>query len=285
VSDIEKVANINTYDKLRQFIEKRCGIEIPVEKVYLIENRLASLLFVTGASDFEQLYNMIILKDNPELEEAIIDAITTNETFWFRDVGTWKNIEEIYLPKFVEKIRNKEKKKIRIWSAAASTGQEAYSMAILIDRWLKKNNITDVKLDDFEIFGTDISVTALETAKKGRYDSTTIIRGLDKDIKELYFQKHGTVWSIKEEIKKHVEFKQFNLQNSYLYFGEFDLIFCRYVLIYFTKDLVREILFKVYDRLGHDGVLFIGASEIYDALEEKFEIKQNINGSYYVKRR
>ena len=271
------------FQLFQEFIKDRCGIEISDEKAYLIESRLAKILVDSKLSSFGELYCNLYHSNDETLTQRLIDAITTNETFWFRDKTPWQIIEDLYMPKYLEMLRSGQNKKIRIWSAAASTGQEAYSTAVFIDKYLRSRFIKDIKLEQFEIIGTDISHLVIEIAKKGRYDNISIMRGLENHIKSEYFKEYGTVWEINDEIKQSVTFKQFNLQNKFISFGNFDVIFCRYVLLYFSDELKNDVLNKIYSILNDNGVLFVGAYEIYGDLSLYFDSRLYKNGAYHVK--
>lgn len=266
----------------RNFICERCGINIEENKAYLIETRLAKMLIDSGLNSFTELYNSIESNWDDSIATKIIDAVTTNETFWFRDKKPWEVIENCLMPQFIEMLRNKHKAKIRIWSAAASTGQEIYSTVMCIDNYLRKNNITDIKLTDFEFIATDISTNVLEIAKKGIYDSISIKRGLDLEYRELYFKKEGHVWVVADFIKNKVKFEQFNLRNSFMFMGKFDLVLCRYVLIYFSKDFRKEVLEKMTRAINKEGYFIIGTSEIYYDMDYLFEKKSYNEATYYM---
>ncbi len=266
-----------------KFISDRTGIIISRDKAYLIETRLSRFLSEFGVLSFNELYYKLAKSGDTELSERVIDAITTNETLWFRDEYPWRVLENILMPSFIEKLRNREVKKIRIWSAAASTGQEAYSTAMCISEYLEKNGITDISADSFEIFSTDISKTVLSIAERGRYDSISIMRGMLPGYKEKYFDQTGNVYVLKDKIKQMVNFRHFNLKNSYFTLGQFDLVFTRYVLLYFSDALKQDIVNRMYDTMKDNAVLFIGTTEIDDVLKEKFQRETYGNNLYYKK--
>lgn len=270
---------------LKKYIENNCGLDIPDEKAYLIETRLSSILAKQGLNSFEELYYHIINNNCTSISEELIDAITTHETLWFRDKFPWTVLEKIYLPAYIKSIRNGEKKKIRIWSAATSTGQEAYSTAMCIDSWLLRNGITDVSLDNFEILATDISGSVLNYAKAGVYDDISVTRGLDISFRNKYFKNEGAVWKINDTIKASVKFDKFNLQSSFILLGKFDVVFCRYVLIYFSNILREEILKKLSSCMEPDSVFFIGSSELYAVINMQFDTVQSENGVYYTRKK
>ena len=272
------------FSLFQKLIRQKCGIEITEDKAYLIESRLMRILVESGIDSFSGLYHYIQSTMDEVMVGKLISAITTNETLWFRDKTPWKILEEQYLPVFIEQLRTGERSKIRIWSAAASSGQEAYSTAMCIDNYLKTRFIRDVSLGQFEIIATDISERMLDIAKKARYDSIAINRGLDAGLRSRYFTSDGTVWEVAPEIKNAVKFQKFNLQNAFGILGKFDVIFCRYVLIYFSQELTAEIAEKLFYSLQSSGVLFLGSYEFSTYVSEYFLVCDYENASYYRKK-
>lgn len=266
---------------MQKFIENECGINLGEEKAYLIENRLGKLLPEIGISSFEELYLILYSRKQPDIIDKVIDEITTNETFWFRDRTPWDTLDELLLPGYIEDIRKGKRKKIRIWSSACSTGQEPYSVAICIDNYLGKNGINDIGLDSFEIFATDISNEAVRAAKDGRYDSTTIMRGLNESYRDKYFKNEGTTWSLDDRIKERVCFRQFNLKSSFMALGKFDIIFCRNVFIYFSDKFKKELIKRIASVIQTEGVMFVGSSEIIPGIEESFKAERYNNYLFY----
>lgn len=271
------------YKLISDYIADLSGIVIPPEKYYLIETRLSKIMLDYGVDTFDEFYKKAILSGDPNIAQRVINAITVNETLWFRDAVLWKFFERDVLPGLIEKLISGEKSKIRIWSAAASTGQEAYSIAMCIDNYLQRNNIKDIKLSDFEIVATDISTRVLDIAKSGKYDKISMTRGISEHYKAAYFKSNGLAWFLDPEIISAVSFHNFNLKNSYLGFGCFDIIFCRYVLIYFPEVLKLDIVDRMYQSLSESGVLFTGNYVIYDMLNNKFDVNNYDNLTYYTK--
>ncbi len=265
----------------QKYIEEQCGIVIRDEKAYLIESRLSKFLITFGLSSFEELYRMLSQQKQPTLAEQIIDAITTNETLWFRDKTPWQALEDKLLPEYVEKIRQGVCRKIRIWSAACATGQEPYSIAMCIDKYLIEHSIRDITLDHFEIIATDISHTVLRMAKMGKYDNISMARGMQENYREKYFRQDGRIWLLDERIKNSVQFRQFNLQNSFASVGSFDLIFFRYVAIYFSEQLKEEVFKKITSSLVNKGVLMLGNSEVFLDYRECYEAEYYKNANFY----
>jgi len=268
----------------RDYIKNSCGICIPPEKAYLIETRLSKLMVDSGAESFSEFFKIITSKINFPVHQEIINAITTNETLWFRDETLWKYLEEVELPKLVEDVKSGKKRRVRIWSAAAATGKEIYSTVMCVDNYLQTNRVQGVSLSDFEFFATDISMRVLDIAKKGRYDKISITRGLNDYYRNIYFTQNESAWDIDPKIKKAVNFTHFNLQNSYQRFGLFDIILCRYVLIYFADDFKQEIIKKMHGALTENGILFTGNYALYNLFEKYFNVNHFENATYYTKK-
>jgi len=275
--------NDNEFLLFRDYIYDICGILIPPEKAYLIETRLAKLMLDAGAESFEEFHNYIVSNPDLSVRQKVINAITTNETLWFRDVLPWKLLGELYLPRFTGELLSGKKTRVRVWCAAVSTGQEVYSTVMYIDDYLSRNNIKGIGLSNFDFLATDISNNVLDIAKRGRYDKISIMRGLDNYYKTKYFTPNGSAWDIDPKIRGAVRFENFNLQGSYRAFGQFDIIFCRYVLIYFSDAFKREVVAKMYNTLADDGVLFTGNYVLYDLFKDGFKTNHYGNLTYYTK--
>ncbi|MCX7841950.1 MAG: protein-glutamate O-methyltransferase CheR [Clostridia bacterium] len=266
---------------IQKFIQEKCGIAIGEEKAYLIESRLSKLLVDSNLSSFEELYQKIAVGGDQGITEQVIDALTTNETLWFRDKTPFEIIDNVLMPQYIKELREGLKTSIRIWSAACSTGQEPYSIAMCIDNHLARKGIADINLSNFRILATDISKTVLQVARMGRYDSISIMRGMENGYRDRYFKNEGRVWCLDERIKSSVHFQQFNLQNSFVLMGKFDLILCRNVIIYFSEQLKREVMVKIAGALNPDGKLIIGSSELFPDYRDYFILEQYNNGVYY----
>lgn len=269
------------YHLFQRYIAEKCGIALDENKAYLVESRLAKLLIDAKCDSFSELFLLLQNHSDANIETRVIDAITTNETYWFRDPGAWQMITKVWLPQKIAAFQTGRCEKIRVWSAAASTGQEIYSLVIHISEYLKNNQITAVTLDDFEFVATDISSSVLSIARRGHYDPITIMRGLKADLREAYFKREGSSWVLDEAYRKRVRFESFNLQNSFLLLGSFDLVFCRNVLIYFTDALRRDVFKKTVKILKPEGVLLIGAAEIYYAMDDYFDKNLTSDGTYF----
>ncbi|MCO4781320.1 MAG: protein-glutamate O-methyltransferase CheR [Candidatus Cloacimonetes bacterium] len=269
------------YTNISTLLEKTCGIHLEPNKDYLLETRLSDLAIQEGCDTFGQLYQKI-QSNRVTLLPKVIDLMTTNETYWFRDDRLWNYLRETLVPQLLEDLASGKKSSLRIWSAAASTGQEAYSFNILIHDYLNKIG-KQYLLSKISIIGTDVSSTALFLAKTARYNSFSMNRGLTEDQKNKYFTKvKPTTWKLNDELKKQIEFKTFNLMDPFTSFGEFDLILCRNVLIYFSKACKTEIMKKFSKRLHLDGTFILGSSETTLGYSNSFKT-QNNNGAIVYK--
>lgn len=250
--------DIEVFEFFTALAEKVAGISYNEGKKYLVERRLKELALSLGYKDFNSFYQSIIKKGiDSKLLEEIIDSLLTNETYFFRDYYPFEAIRMHILPELFKK-REKEKK-ISIWSSACSTGQEVYSIAMILKEYFP------FYLEKYQIYllGSDISVSALEKAKKGVYNQVEINRGLPAHFLVKYFTQSGAHWFINEDIKKLVQFKKINLiEISKTLFEKFDLILCRYVLIYFSEDVKKQVLTNIWKLLNPGGYLILGATEI-----------------------
>ena len=185
----------------------------------------------------------------------------------------------IILPDLADQLKSGRRSSIRIWSAACSTGQEPYSIAITIQEFCKTQ--AGIQPEQFEIVGTDISSSALALAKAGRYDALAIKRGLEEDVRDRYFKQDGRVWSLADDIKQMVTFREFNLQDPLTLLGKFDVLFLRYVAIYFSETFKQALLAKMANLLRPDGYLIIGAVESLLGISEEYELMTHTRGNYY----
>ena len=270
------------YLLMKKYIEESCGIRLEKGKEYLIESRLSDLAVQNGCNSFLEFHAKAKRDFSGQIKDKVIDAMTTNETLWFRDDSIWEYLKINLVPKIIDKVIKTGK--VRIWSAAASTGQEAYSLVMLIDAEVKSRGFPSI-INNVEVLATDISSSALFSAKMGRYDSIAMRRGLSLDQQKKYFTPKGNVWCFDDELKKRVEFKIFNLQNSFASLGMFDLILCRYVMIYFSPIFKKEIFKKLANVLTSKGTLILGASETLRDFSNDFDISYYKNAIINTKKR
>lgn len=264
---------------LRDYIERHCGIVLGEEKAYLVETRLAGLLAETGCRDFGSFYRLASAEAGNTLRDKIVDAMTTNETLWFRDGHPFQALREVLLPEFSQQLREGGRFRIRIWSAAASTGQEPYSIAMAILEHCRLN--PGLHPDQFEIVASDISPSALFLARAGRYDTGALGRGMPDDLRDRYFRQEGQVWVLDDTVKRLVTLRKFNLQDPMDSLGRFDIVFCRYVTIYFSDPFKRQIYEGIARLTSPGGYLFISAVENMHGHADLFETRSHGSGTYY----
>ncbi|MFH1147049.1 MAG: protein-glutamate O-methyltransferase CheR [Pseudomonadota bacterium] len=266
---------------LRDYIADQSGIFVGDQKLYLIESRLTVLVIENGCRSFHEFYRKAANNPHNGLRDKIIDAITTNETLWFRDQTPWSILKEVIIPDFFNALSKRVKSKIRIWSAASSTGQEPYSIAMVLDEALRERPGRDIGPEHFEIFATDISPSALFLAMAGRYDQIAMSRGMNERFRDRYFTQRGRVWELDPVIRKRVTFKQMNLQTPFSPLGKFDLIMCRNVAIYFSDTFKRDLFSRMASTLDSRGYFFVGSAESLTGYSDDFELLEHKRGIYY----
>ncbi|MBF0451471.1 MAG: protein-glutamate O-methyltransferase CheR [Candidatus Magnetomorum sp.] len=249
------------FDYIREYIKKNCGIALKDDKKYLIHQRLEPLLKSYQINSFSELTVQLMKNASTKLREDIILAMTTNETSFFRDRHPFDTFEKLVLEKFKKKFKEQKGKKFRIWSAGASTGQEPYTIAMLIYEFVEKNKQYGFSLDNFVIAASDISTRALNKAKSATYYDAEINRGLSLDRKLKYFKKEDKHWQLEQHIRNMVTFYQLNFMDSLSRMGSFDMIFCRNVLIYFDQNTKKMILQQFHRMLVESGFFILGAME------------------------
>ncbi|MGB0663583.1 MAG: CheR family methyltransferase [Pontibacterium sp.] len=250
-----------------QFLEEGCGIVLASHKQYLVQSRLSKIMVEASCGTLKEL--IVKLKNNAPrgLKERVIDAMTTNETLWFRDGHPFEIFRTQILPEFASQGGGR----LRVWSAACSSGQEPYSLNMVFDEYKKAN--LGSSISSVDIVATDISSEILAQAKSGTYENLAIGRGLSPERQAAYFDElPDGRWQIKREMKANINFQSLNLMGSFQAMGLFDVIFCRNVLIYFSADKKREIITKLHKQLKPNGYLFLGASESMSGLDDLFEM-------------
>ncbi len=236
-------------------VAKVSGIQLKEEKVYLLESRLNELIKSLGFKDINELYREASRHLTPKLREAIVEAMTTKETLFFRDWHPFEALRTQIIPELMN--LRKQERTFRFWSAATSTGQEAYSIAMLIHEYFPS-----LLSWNLNILATDISQEAIKKAQTGAYSQIEVNRGLPATFLIKYFKQNGTKWVINEKIRKMVTFRKLNLIEPFpSWLGNFDVVFCRYVLIYFSPQIKAQILNKIARVMKPKGYLFLGATE------------------------
>lgn len=270
---------------LRDLIYEQSGIFLTENKAYLIENRLAGLLELSGSSTFGEFYLKVRnSRQSGHLCTLMVDAITTNETSWFRDQYPYNVLREKILPQYDREIAEGRRKRIDIWSAACSTGQEPYSAAITVLDFYSVARKDSACHNWVHILATDISTTSLARADEGRYDSIAINRGLQQKHLDCYFRQDANYWKIDDRVKKMVSFKHNNLKLPATIPQKFDIIFMRNVMIYFSESLKRELLARMAGLLSPNGYLFLGTGETTSGYTTSFEMVEFRKAIYYRKK-
>jgi chemotaxis protein methyltransferase CheR len=243
-----------SFDALCEFLRRSSGLVMEQSKRYLVESRVMPIVRRERLSGLDELMVVLQKGQNPKLAKDVIEAMTINETYFFRDKAPFDQFRNVMLPKLIATRQND--KRIRIWSAAASTGQEAYSLAMIIDECAAK--IPGWKI---EIVGTDLSDGVLDKARKGIYSQFEVQRGLPTPMLLRHFNQIGDAWQISEQMRSKVTFRQLNLLQDFSSLGRFDVVYCRNVLIYFDAPRKTDILTRMSRQLAPDGFLMLGASE------------------------
>lgn len=262
------------YSFLCDFLEKRSGLVLNDGKQYLVEARLLPLAQSANLKDISDLVRDLRLGRNPVLATSVIEEMTTNETSFFRDRQPFEELKQVMLPALLE--ARKTRHVLRIWSAAASTGQEAYSIAMtLLDQ------MPDARQWRIEIIATDIAEKILERAREGVYSQLEVQRGLPVQQLVKYFDKHPQGFQVKAEIRRMVSFQQLNLFDPFARLGSFDVIFCRNVLIYFNTAAKADILNRMSRQIAPDGYLILGAAETVLGLTDAFSRTSSCKSAVY----
>lgn len=267
------------YESFKTFLQDASGILLGDNKQYLVKSRLRRLLEDSQLGTLGELLERLRRPGQSHLKEAVIDAMTTNETLWFRDTHPFRILSEKLLPELAAR---RGWASLRFWSAACSTGQEPYSIAMAVDEYRRQQ--PGRLRGDVKIVATDISKSVLDVAKRGEYEMLAIGRGLSPERQQSFFQTlPAGGWRIKPQIRSFVEFRELNLLERYT-LGKFDLVFCRNVLIYFSGDLKRDILTRMHAALNPGGYLILGASESLNGLSHLYEMVQCHPGIIYRKK-
>jgi chemotaxis protein methyltransferase CheR len=276
----------DTFQELAAVIRRESGMLLGPDKSYLVRHRLEPVLRAEKLDSFETLVNRLHMRTGSALCNAVINAITVQETRFFRDQSCFDGLREHVLPECTEMIRNPQRvgarQRLRIWSAAAATGQEAYSLSMLIREFaasgpgaLNENHVT--------IVASDISPTAIESAKAARYTPAEVHRGLSEARLKEHCHLRGEHWHISEPVRRLVQFRTFNLLHSTATLGAFDVILCRNVLIYFDDPTRRKIIQGLYAALHPGGWLILGSAESLYGMEERFETLIHARAIFYRK--
>jgi len=261
------------FDFIRRLLKLRSGLVLAPEKHYLVESRLMPIARKHGLINLTGLAAKLKGPDAEALTVEVVEAMTTNESFFFRDKLPFEQFRDTVLPALMA--AREAFRRIRIWCAAASTGQEPYSLAISLKEMGK-----ELKGWRVEILATDISTEVLEKAKSGIYTQFEVQRGLPALMLIKYFSQVGEMWQIAPEIRGMVKFMPFNLLDDFSHLGRFDLVFCRNVLIYFDQTTKSAVLDRIADVTERDGYLVLGGAETVVGLTSRFKLITEKRGLY-----
>tara|TARA_B100001939_G_scaffold348220_1_gene374314 strand:+ start:1853 stop:2689 length:837 start_codon:yes stop_codon:yes gene_type:complete len=261
------------FQLISSILKERSGLVLTEDKVYLLESRLTPIARQKGMETLDDLINEVRLRRKEDLLNEITEAMTTNESFFFRDNTPFDHLRDKVLPELLGARSNV--KRLRIWCAAASTGQEPYSIAIILKEMQAKLQGWNI-----EIVGTDLSQQVLEKARAGLYSQFEVQRGLPIKMLIKYFTQVGEMWQISEELRNMVTYRPFNLLDNFSILGQFDVVFCRNVLIYFDQATKTQVLNRIRSQMPEDGTLFLGAAETVLGVSDKFKPVAGHRGMY-----
>lgn len=265
---------------LSRYVQAASGILVDPGKAYLFETRLGGLLHGLGLPNYKALVDRAQADHTGKLERRIIDAVSTNETLFFRDERPFELLRHKILPELIDRRSPRYPPPLslplRIWSAACATGQEVYSVAIVL-----KELLPDPDRYRIRLLGTDISGNAVTKASLGRFNAFEMQRGMPDGKQGRYFKRDGDAWQIKDEIRAMVSFRRLNLLNSLAGLGRFDIILMRNVAIYFDRETRKKVFAKVARLLESDGCLIIGATESLTGICPELVPRRYLKSVYY----
>jgi chemotaxis protein methyltransferase CheR len=261
------------YDYLRRCLKQRSGLVLSADKQYLVESRLLPIARKAGLANLGELVAALKAAHEPALMSTVVEAMTTNESFFFRDKTPFEHFRATIMPALLA--ARKSARSLRIWCAAASTGQEPYSLAMCL-----KAMEAEIAGWRIELLATDLSGEVLEKARAGLYTQFEVQRGLPIMLLIKHFTQIGELWQIAPDIRAMVRFRQLNLLADFSPLGTFDLIFCRNVLIYFDQETKIGVLNRLARVIASDGYLVLGAAETVVGLTDRFRMAPDKRGLY-----
>jgi len=258
---------------IAQFLKDRSGLIITQDKMYLLETRLTSILRDNNLSNLTALVELLRQPGATKVKDQVVDAMTTNETSFFRDNHPFEALRKSVIPGLIE--RRAATRSLRIWSAACSTGQEPYSLAMML-----KDNFPVLGGWKVEIVATDLSPSVLDRAREGIYSTFEVQRGLPIQMLVRHFDQQEPNWQIKRELRQTITFRALNLLEDFSVLGQFDVVLCRNVLIYFDQPTKTRILGAIARRIVPDGFLLLGGAESVFGLSDAFAGLTELKGVY-----
>ena len=271
--------SLEDFVHFRDYIAQEYGMMLQDEGISVVGSKLTRLMLEINCTNLKDFISRAKNDPTGKLKNDIIDIITSVETEWFRDTKPWILFRERILPVYIDDLRNKRKENIVIWSAGASTGQEPYSIAMMIDETIKKE--PKIQKKQFFILATDTSPSSIYIASSGRYSDKNMSEGMLPGYIEKYFKKTDNIYEIKPDIKKMVHFMQLDLQDSFISLPTFDVIFCRNVVTYLSEKWRKTLYNKLLQKLDKNGYLFIGKDESLTDYSNKFDRFEFQQYSYF----
>jgi len=259
---------------VRELVREHSAIVVEPKKAYLVRARLEPIVRDEGVASVSDLIRLLRHTAYGRLHQRVIEAMTTNETSFFRDLTPFEALRDGVLPELIKK--RKARKCLNIWCGASSSGQEPYTMALVL-----REGIPDIDSWKMKFYATDISTAMLLRCQEGKYSQMEVNRGLPAKLLLKYFSKEGVNWCVNDDLRKMIEFKEMNLIGPWLPFPKLDIVFLRNVLIYFDTETKKNILTKIRKHLSPDGYVFLGGSETTFNLDTGFERVSTYGTSCY----
>jgi chemotaxis protein methyltransferase CheR len=266
--------NSADFDYVRKLVRDSAAISLDDTKQYLVQSRLEPLAVKVCGGSMEELLRQLRAQPRGELHTRVVEAMTTNETYFFRDNSPFEALRKAVLPAVIK--RAESSKVLTIWSAACSSGQEAYSVAMMLDTYFPTLAGWSI-----QIVGTDFSSAMVKRAQQGLFTQLEVNRGLPAPMLIKYFERDRLEWKLKEAIRRRVTFRQMNLLDTHYDLPRLDIVFLRNVLIYFDKAIKEAIVGRVHRLLRPDGALFLGAGETMFNIDDRFSAVQAEKTLYY----
>jgi chemotaxis protein methyltransferase CheR len=265
----EKQLTDGDFKLFRDYVHENCGIYFEDNKMYLMQNRLSRRLNELGIKSFRDYYYYVKYDNSRQEFNNLINIITTNETSFFRNEPQLESFANDILPKVIREKRNEKNKTLKIWSAGCSSGEEPYTLAMVLIEKLKSTNFLDI-----QIFANDISQKVLQTARQGIYSENRVIN-VKPDFRKRYFSNDGGNYKVNQDIKRLINFSQMNLndQSQFVLLQNMDFVFCRNVMIYFSDESKKKLVRNFYNILKPGGYLYLGHSETLHGISKSFKLK------------
>ena len=266
--------NIEDFNLLSKLIKDRSGLTLTKDKAYLLESRLLPVARKWNLKSLDELVMRLRTRSEAGLVRDVVEAMTTNESFFFRDIKPFDQFKQVILPYLLQ--ARAAPRSIKVWSAACSSGQEPYTLGMILKE--ERQKLIGWNID---ILATDLSTEILAKAQAGLYSQFEVQRGLPIQLLVKYFKQAGDRWQIDSAVREMVRYRPFNLLDELSGLGQFDVIFCRNVLIYFDQPTKQMVLERMAKQLAPDGFLYLGGAETVVGITDKFQPMANHRGIYH----